>query len=403
MVERGEIDRLAIHAPPRHGKSESVTYRLPVRWLQKHPTDNVLVTGYNQRFANKFGRRTRNLAAQLGMVSQGKAAMDEWETKEGGLLMTRGVGSPPTGTGFSLIVVEDPVRRRQDAESETVREATWDWYTDDLYQRLEPGGAIVIIMTLWHPSDIGARAVASEPNRWTVLKLPALSDSYKSGALWPERFDVAALNRIRDVMSRNEGERSFEALYQQNPTAKQGSFFNVSKLSIVEAIPVKLPTLRRWDMAATQDGGDHTAGVRMAGPDADGIWYVTHVVRGRWSTDERNRVILQTAALDSRAVRVIGPQDPGSAGVDSAKAFIRLLAGYSVSVERETGQKSVRADPFSAQVNAGNVRLVRGDWNREFIEELRLFTGLSGGIDDQVDAAAGAFNTLSGKRRLTML
>ena len=213
-VNRGEIDRLAIHMPPRHGKSETVTVRAPLYDLERDPELNVLVTGYNERFARKFGRKTRNLAIERGLVASDKTANDEWATKKGGLYMARGVGSPPTGTGFKRIYIDDPIRRREDAESEIYREKTWDWYTDDLYTRLEPGGAIILTMTLWHEDDLGARAVASEPGKWTVLKLPAISDEGK--ALWPERYSVGDLNRIRDAIRRRDGERSWEALYQQN-------------------------------------------------------------------------------------------------------------------------------------------------------------------------------------------
>jgi predicted phage terminase large subunit-like protein len=397
-VRRREIDRLAIHMPPRHAKSETVSYRLPVCWLEDNPTDNVLITGYNQRFANKFGRRTRNLALERGIVSGDKAAADEWETSAGGLLMTRGVGSPPTGTGFNLIVIDDPVRRRQDAESETVRESTWDWYTDDLYQRLEPGGAIVLIMTLWHPDDIGARAVASEPGRWHVLKLPALAMEddpmgRKPGeALWPARYPVSVLEKIREV----EGERTFEALHQQNPTPREGNQFKVGMIKIEDAAPANLPAARGWDIAATEGDGDWTAGPKVSGPDSDGLFWIEDMKRGQWGTDKRNREIRLTAELDGRRVRIIVPQDPGAAGVDMAKSLIRLLAGFNVVAERESGSKEVRADPFSAQVNAGNVRLVRGEWNNAFIEELRAFP--NGKNDDQVDGASKAFNALASKR-----
>lgn len=396
-VESGEIDRLAIHMPPRHGKSESVTYRFPVRWLERHPTDNVLVTGYNERFARKFGRRCRNLARERGLVGDTKTASDEWETKAGGLLMTRGVGSPPTGTGFNLIVIDDPIRRREDAESETFREKAWDWYADDLYQRLEPGGAIVLIMTLWHHDDLGARAVASEPGKWTVLKLPAIageSDAMgraQGEPLWPERFDVAALARIRDVMATNEGERSWEALYQQNPTPRAGSFFKPGQLEIADAAPANLREVRGWDIASSEGRGDYTAGVKI-GTAGDGLFYVTDVVRGQWASDERDAKMKQTAALDGKTVRIRLPQDPGAAGKSLALAMTRMLAGYPVFAEPVSGSKETRADPFSSQVNAGNVKLVRGDWNREFIEELRQFPN---GHDDQVDGAADAFNALA--------
>lgn len=401
-LERGEIDRLAIHLPPRHAKTETVTVRYGVYSMMSAPSDNVLITGYNERFARRLGRKARNIATGRVALDSGKHAVDEWSTAHGGVLMTRGVGSPPTGTGFRRIIIDDPIRRREDAESEVYREKVWDWYTDDLYTRLEPGGAIVLVMTPWHEDDIGVRAVASEPGRWTVLKLPALAEETDvlgrevGQALWPLRYDEEALLRIRDVMSQNEGLRSWEALYQQNPTPREGAFFKVSKLEIVDALPAGLRKCRAWDKAATAGGGDFTAGVKMEGPDSEGRYYVSDVVRGQWSTDERNAIILQTSRLDGRETTIRGQQDPGSAGVDESRAFIRMLAGYHVRVERASGAKETRADPYSAQVNAGNVRLIRADWNRPFVEEHRTFPG--GKHDDMVDAVSDAFNQLTGKR-----
>lgn len=392
-VERGEIDRLAIHMPPRHAKSETVTVRYPVYHLSRNPSASVLVTGYNERFARRFGRKTRNLAAEYGLnLTDDAKAADEWHLIEGGQLLTRGVGSPPTGVGFNRIVIDDPVRRREDADSEVYREKVWDWYTDDLYSRLEPGGAIVLVMTLWHEDDLGARAVASEPGKWHVLKLPAISDD--GAALWPDRYPVDSLERIRDVMTREEGARSWEALYQQNPTPREGAFFKTHMIEIVDALPANLPCVRAWDMGATAGGGDFTAGVKMAGPCKDGLFYVVHVERGQWDTAHRDRVICQTAAMDGTRCRVRLPQDPGAAGKSLAASQVRMLAGYSVKAEPVTGQKETRADPLSAQVNAGNVRMIKGDWTRAFIEEFRSFP--LGKHDDQVDAAADAFNDLAG-------
>jgi predicted phage terminase large subunit-like protein len=398
-VERGEIDRLAIHMPPRHGKSETVTYRFPVRWLEKRPTDNVLVTGYNERFARKFGRRSRNIARERGLVSEDKAAADEWETTAGGLYMARGVGSPPTGTGFQLIVIDDPIRRREDAESETYRKKAWDWYTDDLYTRLEPGGVIVLIMTLWHEGDIGARAIASEPGRWHVLKLPALAEAGdllnrpEGAALWPARYDVEALARVRSVMTTTEGERSFQAVYQQNPTAPEGDLFKVFNLKFQDAAPAGLlRTVRAWDLAASEGKGDWTAGVKI-GRSADGLFYVLGVARGQWGPDEGDKQIKLAANLDGRNVSIRGAIDPGSAGKRDAAAITRMLAGYDVKTEHVTGPKGARARGFAAQVNAGNVVIIKAPWNTAFVEELRTFP--NGTHDDQVDAAADAFNDLT--------
>jgi predicted phage terminase large subunit-like protein len=398
-VTRGEIDRLAIHMPPRHGKTEQVTVRYPLYRLERDREMNVLVTGYNAAFARKLGRKTRNLALERGLVAKDKAAADEWALREGGLFMTRGVGSPPTGTGFGLILVDDPIRRREDADSEVYREKVWDWYTDDLYTRLEPGGALVLVMTLWHEDDIGARAVASEPGRWTVLKLPALAEGpdemgrAAGDPLWPDRYPASALERIRSVLVQNEGERSWQALYQQNPTPKEGTLFKVGQLKVVDAVPAGMQSVRGWDKAATEGAGDYTAGVRMSGPDEDGRYYVVDVVRERWDTAERDKQIRLTAEMDGRGVRVRGPQDPAAAGKSDAAAFVKLLAGFDVRTEPVSGSKELRAGPLSAQVNAGNVRLLRGDWNQAFVEELRSFP--QGKFDDQVDAAADAFLELT--------
>ena len=226
-VERGEIDRLAVHMPPRHGKTENLTIRFPIWLLTRHPERRYLLTAYNERIAARFGRRARNLAKGMLDIAGDKKAVDDWETLQGGGLMTRGVGSPPTGVGFDGIVIDDPVRRRADAESAAFRERAWDWYTDDLYTRLEPGGFICLVMTLWHEDDIGARAIASEPDRWHVLKLPALAEDddalgrHSGDPLWPGRFPADALHRTRDVMAAKGNLRGWEALYQQRPTPKE--------------------------------------------------------------------------------------------------------------------------------------------------------------------------------------
>lgn len=397
----GQIDRLAIHEPPRHGKTETVTVRLPVRCLREHPSENYLITGYNQRFANRLSRKARTVAAGRVRLDPLKTAVDEWATLDGGVVMARGVGSPPTGTGFKGIAMDDPIRRREDAESVVFREKLWDWYTDDLYTRLEPGGWIVLTMTLWHEDDVGARAVASEPGRWTVLKLPAIAlpddplGRAVGDALWPERFDVEALTRIREVMLRNEGERSWQALYQQNPTPKEGTLFKVSQIEIINANSVAISHLNNclaFDLGATENDGNWTAGMHMFGPDKDGIYY-GDVFRFRHEPAERNRRMRQEADL-RRPRTVRAPQDPGAAGKESAKTLVKLFAGHNIKTETVSGDKYLRAEPFAAQVNAGNFKLIDSEFARDYIEELRQAPG--GTFDDFIDASSDAFNELAG-------
>jgi predicted phage terminase large subunit-like protein len=394
LLTKGDIDRLAIFMPPRHAKTETITVRYPVYMLSAHPEHNVLLTGYNERFARRLGRKSRNVAQGMLSLEPDKQASDEWQTTAGGVLMTRGVGSPPTGTGFHLIAIDDPIRRREDAESEVYREKCWDWYTDDLYTRLEPGGKILLVMTPWHEDDIGQRAIASEPGRWTVLKLPALAieddplGRSVGQPLWPQRFDVEALHRIHDVMAQNEGLRSWEALYQCNPTPREGLFYKVGQIEIIDAIPSgMIDECRAWDLAATSGGGAFTVGVKIMG-DREGNFLVTDMTEGQWGPEEAEQAVLQTAALDGRQCLVRLPQDPGQAGKAQAAHLIRKLAGYNVKSEPVTGDKETRAAPFAAQLNVGNVKFLRGDWNRRLIDRLRVFP-VAG--KDHSDAAADAF------------
>lgn len=388
-VERGEVDRLAISMPPRHGKTETITARYPAFCLAQRPTENVLVTSYTQRLADRFGRRVRNTLKDAGLLADDATARAEFATTSGGTFLARGVGAPPTGVGFSRIIVDDPIKNREEADSQVYRERAWDWFSQDIYSRLEPGGAIIMVCTRWHHDDVMARAIASEPGAWHVINLPAISDDGQ--ALWPERFSAESLERIRKVI----GLGAFESLYQGNPTPKEGALFAVSKLAISDDLPECVQRVRRWDLAASSGKNDYTVGA-LLGKTEDGRCAVLDVQRFQLAPDERNQRIRQVAEMDGLSVRVIGPQDPGSAGVEAAQAFNRLLAGFSVSTVRETGDKATRADPFASSVGAGNVILKRADWNAQFIEELRQFPG--GAHDDQVDAASGAYLALFNSR-----
>ena len=380
-VTAGQIDRLAISMPPRHGKSETVAIRYPVYRLLRSPCA-VLATGYNERFARRFGRKTRLLAQRAGVLDTAKQAADEWHTTNGGLFMARGVGSPPTGIGFDLIIVDDPIRSRKDADSLAYRDRAWDWFSEDLLSRLEPGAAIVMVGTRWHHDDVLARAVASEPELWTVINLPALDDT--GTALWPERYPVEALERIKAV-----NPPAFESLYQGRPTPREGALFQPDRITWLDTAPDMVSEVRAWDMAASSEG-DWTAGVRM-GKTSDG-WHISHVERFRAEPGERNRRIRLVAERDGPQVRIRGPVDPGSAGVEAGQAFTRNLAGFAVTVHRVTGDKRLRAEPLAAQVNQGRVTATAAPWAAAFTDELRLFP--AGRHDDQVDAAADAFAAL---------
>jgi predicted phage terminase large subunit-like protein len=396
-VTDGACRYLMISCPPRHGKSESVTIRYPVWRMERDRKLRVCVGCYNQEFAARFGRAARRAAAGRFPLSGERNAAQEWETPEGGMFRSCGVGSPPTGMGFELLVIDDPVRSAEEAESKAYRDRVWEWYSRDLYTRREPGCAVLLIQTRWHEDDLAGRILASESaGQWEVVNLPALAEAddalgrEEGEALCPERFDREALLDIQRTM----GGYGFEALYQGRPTPREGSFFKVGSLQFADTAPAGLRLVRAWDLAATAGGGDYTAGAKL-GADLQGRYYVLHVKRGQWGPDEADAEAKLTARLDGPQVRIRGAQDPGSAGKRDAAAWVRMLAGYQVETERVSGPKETRARAFASQVNAGNVTVITsGDWDwRAFVEELRQFP--TGKHDDQVDGASDAFATLA--------
>ena len=345
------------------------------------------------------------------MVKDDVSAVKHWETPEGGGMWAAGVGGSITGKGFHLGLIDDPLKNAEEAASDTIREKQKEWYSSTFYTRGEPDSSIIVIQTRWHEDDLTGWLLSEEkgedPERWHVVNLPAIYEEDISAAipepctfetdfrteagaaLCPERYDAPKLRKIRARI----GEYHFDALFQQRPTSKKGLFFDVSRLEIVEAAPaVPAAVFRGWDKAATAGDGDFTVGAKVS-KDKEGIYYVEDIRRGQWDTATRDRNIKQTADVDGKKVKIRGEQEPGSGGVFQAQSFIRMLAGFSVKCEKATTNKEVRADSFSSQINAGNVRLVRGDWNKAFIEELRKFP--RGKHDDQVDAASLAFNAIA--------
>jgi predicted phage terminase large subunit-like protein len=193
-----------------------------------------------------------------------------------------------------------------------------------------------------------------------------------------------------------ERERLLFGNWKIRPSA--GMYFKRSNFAVVDAAPADARRVRSWDLAASEqkdgDDPDWTVGLKLA-RDQHGTFYVEHVERFRGSPETVERAILNIAASDGRGVRIRLPQDPGQAGKAQAKYLINKLAGYTVTAERETGDKVTRANPASAQAGAGNIKIVRGPWNEAFLSELENFPGPKT-HDDQVDALSGALNALVG-------
>ncbi len=400
-VSRGESDRLMVLMPPGSAKSTYVSILFPAWYLARHPRAALIMACHTDSLASHFGRRIRSLVQEYGTVLDYRLANDEraahrWRTNQGGEYFSAGIRGPITGRRADLAIIDDPVKSWAEADSPISREHAWEWYRSDLLPRLKPRGRVVLVMTRWHQDDLGGRILDMEPG-WSVLRLPALAvppdpmGRADGEALWPDWEDAAALIRKRAAM----GERAFAALFQQDPRPPSGGLFMPERIELCETAPFESVAIRAWDLAAALPAPgkdpDWTVGLRLERDAAD-RFVVTDILRLRGSPGEVEAAILATAQQDGAAVPVALPQDPGQAGQAQTAYLARRLAGFTVRSSPETGAKLTRASPVAAQVEAGNLRLLRAQWNRAFLEELRDFP--HGRKDDQVDALSRAFMSL---------
>ena len=289
-VERGEVDRLMLLVPPRHGKSELASIRWPAWYLGRHPDAQFLSVSATAELASDFGRAVRNLIGSSEYraifdttLAEDSQAKGKWHTDAGGIYYSLGIGGSVLGRGGDVILVDDPFGSMKEARSELERKNVFNFYTGTLYNRLMPGGAIVLINHRMHEDDLCGMLLAQQAaggDRWEVVKLPALSEDGK--ALWPERYPVETLDRIR----RNTFARDWSALYQQEPAPEEGDYFKSDWLKPVDRLP-DLATMRVYggsDYAVTADGGDYTVHV-VVGIDPDGRMYLLDLWRKQASSD----------------------------------------------------------------------------------------------------------------------
>lgn len=330
-------------------------------------------------------------------------AKDFWRTSQGGVCYATGTGGTITGFGAGklrdgfggCIIIDDP-HKAHEASSKTIREGVIDWFQNTLESRTNsPDTPIIVIMQRLHEDDLagwllgdrkdGVPVAGGNGEVWEHLCLSAIQED--GSALWPAKHNIQKLRQMEQAAP-----YVFAGQYRQMPSPPAGGFFKPDNIQIVDALPADVvKQVRAWDFGATENEGDFTAGVREA-LGADGFTYIVDVTRGQLGPDNVNKRLKQTTELDGKNVTVRIPQDPGQAGKSQALAFTKLLSGYHVVAKPVSGDKITRAQPFAAQVNVGNVRMLKGDWNKAFIEELRNFP--NGTNDDQVDGGSDAFNEL---------
>ena len=262
-IARGELKRLIVNMPPRHTKSEFASYLLPAWFLGQYPDKKVIQTAHTAELSVGFGRKVRNLVddagfkkvfPELALQADSKAA-GRWSTNKGGEYFAIGVGGAVTGKGADLLIIDDPHSEQEGQSADpSVFDKTYDWYTSGPRQRLQPGGAIVIVMTRWHMRDLTGKIIKASTQRegtdeWEVIEFPAIMFEHQSEekALWPQFWGLEELISLRNELPAAK----WMAQYQQDPTAEEGALVKREWWNIWEAdTPPQCDfVIQSWDTA----------------------------------------------------------------------------------------------------------------------------------------------------------
>jgi len=415
----GESSFLIIKVPFRHGKSDIVSRYLPPHLLGLFPDNEILLASYGADLSHGFSRNCRELIRTEKYqelfpgikVDQDASAVSHWEIAgHMGCMNSVGFGGTMVGRGYEFGIVDEIHKNRQEAESATIRERNWESFTNDFLTRRGPVSMTLLLTTPWHVDDIIGRAekaMVEVPDfpQFEVISFPAFSDEYESGYLFPERFNESWYLTQAAAL----GTYGTASLLQCDPVARSGNLLKTDKVKIHELadVPPALRWGRGWDLASTEkqlvkEDPDYTVGLELAiqwrlPPEESGITekiphlWIKDVIRGRWAAPERDRRIKQTAMIDGAAV-VVGTESVGGYK-DTYEHMAEILKGLrSVRKITPPGDLLVRVAPLEPIFEAGNVHLVRGEWNRDFLKEVGDYP--SGAHDDQAAGLVTAWEML---------
>lgn len=413
--------RIILSAPPRHGKSELVSVHTPTWVLENFPNKNVILAAYGADLAEQYGRRVRDQIRDQEdtlrcRIRQDVSKVGAFLTETNGYMYSVGLGGAITGRGAHVLLIDDYIKEIKEALSPAHRDYVWNWFVTTAMTRLEPGASVIIIATRWHSDDLIGRILKNFPGQWENIVLPAIAMENdmigrKVGEpLFAERFGIEFLEQQRELL----GSVFFHSLYQQGPVDDILKFTNPSWLKSIDALPEAddWKWARVWDLAATEDGGDYTAGTLQAYSKKLSMSVIANVIRKQVSIGDVETLVKETAAFDGEEVTICIEQEPGSSGKGLVTHYQNtVLPSYKVEAVPATKAKLVRAQPFLAAAEAGKVYLLEekisdyssvgadATWHKNFVAEFETFPG--GQNDDQIDTAAAGYVFLSGKKVYT--
>ncbi len=434
-IATGETKRLVILLPPRHSKSMTVTETFPSFFIGNNPHKRIIAVSYSSSLAKSFGRANKEKLWEFGeplfgvKIPHDAASAIDWGLtgSRGGMLST-GIGGGITGRGADCLILDDPIKNRQEAESKVYRERLWHEWQNTLIPRLQPNGAVIIILTRWHEDDLVGRLLETEPENWDVLALPAEAEEKdvlgrKPGdPLWPEfGFDREWIKTRKEEV----GSQAWNALYQQRPAPASGEIFQrhfwrfwcypqqkgklkeitfgTSKGYVsIEGEPAPddfEQVIQSWDMSF-KDGVEGSYVVGQVWGRKGANRYLLDQLRAKLTFTETLRAVEELSAKWPEAhAKLVEDRANGPAVINTLKERISGLIAVNPQ-----GGKEVRSYAVSPQVESGNVYLphpVNSPWVWDFIEETVTFP--HGASDDQVDAMTQALNWMKAQARPTVI
>lgn len=396
----GEIETrnqyIALNMPPRHSKSMTITETAPSFYLGQFPEDRVIEISYNDTFARKFGKKNKEKVRQFGKelfdieIAKDSSAHDEWalDNNIGGMI-SRGVLSGITGQGADLMIIDDPIKNREEADSETHRGKIWDEWIDSFSSRLHPGAIVILILTRWHEDDLQGRLLNPEygqPLNWQVYNFPLEAEEndilgrVHGEPLWPERYGKTFIEERKRYPS------SFNSLYQGRPSSAEGNILKREWWKYYDKLPEIVTTIMSVDATFKDEDDSDFVAIQVWGKTGANMYLIDNL---------KARMNFPTTLQAIRNMKKKHPQASTILVEDKANgpAIISMLhkeMGGIIPVKPEGG-KVARVNAVSPHIESGNVFLPRNvDWIHDFVEECASFP--KGKNDDQVDAMSQALN-----------
>jgi predicted phage terminase large subunit-like protein len=405
QLEKRQLRRLMVSMPPRHGKSLLINTYFPAWWLARHPRDQVALAGYGEQFARKWGGDVRDFIIQNNeklnlVVSRESTAADDWSLTSGGGMLCVGVGGALTGRGANLLIIDDPIKNEQEANSQIFRDRMWDWWQATSSTRMEPHAVVVVVATRWHEDDLLGRIIANDKASWEIINLPALAEENDplgrgiGEPLWPERW--RGDDEDYQIRKATSGPYWWSALFQGHPSPPGGNVFLRDDWRFYKSVDIATivreadQVIQVWDLAMkAKTTSDFSVGQVWARKLGD--FFLIDQIRGHFDLAQIERFMKSFTMKYPRALaKLVEDAALGPALKQRLQHEVSGIIPIKVTGGIAAPSKWSRAQNVVPYHQSHNIYLpentdgTKAQWVWDFIEECSQFD--KGAHDDQVDA-----------------